>query len=508
MSSTPEWNYGEDGAPAPNQENDGVRSGSGLVVDAHDNQVPPNASADTEAESSGIQNPQEHDTKASYAAILGNVLEWYDFAIFGYFSDVIGQVFFPPNQTGHTALIESFVVFGTAFLVRPVGGIIIGLMGDTTGRKTALETSIFLMAIPTFLLGCLPSYATVGWGSVVLLVLVRLLQGLSVGGQLMSSVVFTMERNDVSKWGQWGASVFAFSGVGSSVGSLFSYILRVSLTDYQLRTWGWRLPFWTGALGMLPGFYLKLHAHEHGVPESEHGGSSAGERNVLKESFSKSNHRALISCVLVCAMPAAAFYIIFVWLVMFMEEMVDPPVPHAFAINTVMNIVGIFFTFVGGWIADMYGHYADLMYFSAANLAWMTPLLLHYVGTGSALLAVICQGSLGIILSIWYGAMLPWIVKSFPPSVRLTSVSFAYNLSTGIFGGFSPAIATALASRHDASAPGFFITVLSVFALLGLYIAPKSKIEETSAGGNQPSENGDIQFSNVNAVDVSEHEMT
>mmetsp|Transcript_26020 Transcript_26020/g.36697 ORF Transcript_26020/g.36697 Transcript_26020/m.36697 type:complete len:213 (-) Transcript_26020:1008-1646(-) len=171
--------------------------------------------------SNSISQPEHHDIKASLAGIAGNVLEWYDFSVFGYFSDVIGQVFFPPDQKGHAALIESFAVFGGAFLARPIGGAILGLMGDTHGRKSALETSILLMALPTFALGCLPSFKTVGWLAPFLLIILRLLQGFSVGGQLMTSVVFTLERTDKSRWGLWAASVYAASGLGVVIGSLF-----------------------------------------------------------------------------------------------------------------------------------------------------------------------------------------------------------------------------------------------------------------------------------------------
>ena len=113
--------------------------------------------------------------------------------MFGYFSDVIGNVFFPP-QEGHAAIFESYVVFGLAFLCRPIGGVFLGYIGDVYGRKRALEISIFLMAFPTFAMGCLPSYARVGNLAIVLLTLVRMLQGLSVGGQLVSSLVYTSSK--------------------------------------------------------------------------------------------------------------------------------------------------------------------------------------------------------------------------------------------------------------------------------------------------------------------------
>jgi len=153
------------------------------------------------------------------ASLTGNVLEWYDFSVFGFFSDVISKVFFPP-QAGNSALMESFAVFGGAFLMRPVGGVLLGYIGDTHGRKRALELSIFLMAIPTFVMGCLPSYERIGGWAVVLLVLTRMLQGMSVGGQLMSSLVFTVEGSPKEKWGLNGSFVMMAANLGTLVGEL------------------------------------------------------------------------------------------------------------------------------------------------------------------------------------------------------------------------------------------------------------------------------------------------
>ena len=124
-------------------------------------------------------------------------------------SDILSDVFFPPNQDGHAALVETFAVFGGAFLMRPVGGVMMGYIGDKFGSRKALTISIFLMAFPTFAMGCLPGYEKIGSLSIVLLTLVRLLQGLSVGGQLMSSLVYTLERHPKNKWGLYGSYVMA-----------------------------------------------------------------------------------------------------------------------------------------------------------------------------------------------------------------------------------------------------------------------------------------------------------
>jgi Sugar (and other) transporter len=151
------------------------------------------------------------DAWQTIASVAGNVLEWYDFSVFGYLSDILGEVFFPPNQKGGTesTTTESYVVFGLAFLMRPIGGAMLGYIGDKYGRKKALVFSIFLMAFPTFIMGTLPGYNTVGGWAIFFLVIVRLLQGLSVGGQLVSSLVFMLENHNPAHWGLYGS--FAMS---------------------------------------------------------------------------------------------------------------------------------------------------------------------------------------------------------------------------------------------------------------------------------------------------------
>jgi len=157
-----------------------------------------NAHPDTSPNETKVDNVWQ-----SLASVIGNVLEWYDFAVFGSLSDVLGQVFFPPSSKddeNDNNLVQSFAVFGGAFLMRPIGGMLFGFVGDRFGRKRALTISIFLMAFPTFAMGCLPGYQAVGPIAILLLIIVRLLQGLSVGGQLMSSLVYTLESHDPIRW--------------------------------------------------------------------------------------------------------------------------------------------------------------------------------------------------------------------------------------------------------------------------------------------------------------------
>lgn len=280
-----------------------------------------------------VDESKYHDLLKSIAGVAGNILEWYDFALFGYFSDIIGDNFFPPNQEGDSSLIESFAVFGLAFLARPLGGAIFGKFGDLHGNKTALETSVFFMALATFLMGCLPTYSMVGWISPVLLILTRLFQGLSVGGQVMSSVLFTIHQKDISKWGFLGSTVFAAINTGVVIGSAVASIVRGTLTEEQLVLWGWRIPFLFGIVGGIPALYLKLRVKQATNSSNE-------SRDPLRKVLNESNRRALFAAALIPTTNATVSYLLFTWLVIFMDAIIEPPIPNAFPINTINTILG------------------------------------------------------------------------------------------------------------------------------------------------------------------------
>ena len=402
----------------------------------------------------------------------------YDFAVFGYFGDIIGDVFFPP-QAGHAAMVESFMVFGGAFLMRPIGGCVMGYIGDLYGRKKALEISIFLMAFPTFAMGCLPTYNQLGWVSVLLLALVRMLQGLSVGGQLVSSLVFTVESRPREKWGLYGSFVMASANFGTLLGGFVAYALRSSLSEEQLRQFGWRIPFWSGILVSLSGLYLKMH----GVENSHHHPISVGKnqdshdhdepaKNPLLEAFSPGNRRSLMSAALVPMLWSAGFYVSFVWMAIYMGKLVDPPVPGAFGVNSLSLFISVCLFFpLTGILSDHFGR-TRVMYAGGCSMALTSPFLILIISYGNTIAAFFAQSFMGIILSLWGGPMCAWLVESFPPSARLTSVAIGYNIAQAVVGGVSPAIATWVVDEFDTTAPGFFISIIAFFSVFGLYCAP------------------------------------
>uniref|UniRef100_A0A7S1BFK1 Major facilitator superfamily (MFS) profile domain-containing protein n=1 Tax=Corethron hystrix TaxID=216773 RepID=A0A7S1BFK1_9STRA len=315
---------------------------------------------------------QESTCLRSFAGVAGNVMEWYDFAIFGFFGDVIGEVFFP-KQAGHAAIVESFAVFGGAFLMRPVGGVVLGYIGDVYGRKKALEISIFLMAIPTFLMGLLPSYKSIGWPAIVMLVVVRLLQGMSVGGQLMASMVFTLENAPRNKWGYHGSFVLAAANLGTLLGGIVGYMMRKLCDEDQLISWGWRVPFLSGILVSVFGIYLKFY-----VPESDfHLASSQDQQkqNPLVAAFSKENRKSLLATVLVPMFWSGGFYTCFVWMAIYMTDLIESPVQDAFLVNSLSLFLSCILVFpIAGILSDIFGR-RNIMTIGAVLMILFAPIM-------------------------------------------------------------------------------------------------------------------------------------
>ena len=194
------------------------------------------------------------------AGIVGNILEWYDFAVYGYFASVIGHLFFPSADPS-ISLIAAFGAFAAGFLVRPLGGLVFGRIGDLMGRKTALTLSVLAMAVPTVLIGLLPTYELIGIAAPIAIVILRIIQGLSVGGEYTTSLVFLAEHAPKGRralnasWGIWGASAGIL--LGSGVGSIVTSVVDSA----DLLEWGWRIPFLLGGLVALNGYLIRHALH-------------------------------------------------------------------------------------------------------------------------------------------------------------------------------------------------------------------------------------------------------
>jgi MHS family proline/betaine transporter-like MFS transporter len=368
------------------------------------------------------------------AGVMGNVLEWYDFALFGFFSDIIAQVFFPP---GPDNLIKSFAIFGGAFIMRPVGGVIIGYVGDKYGRKVALTHSLFLMAIPTFAMGFLPTYEQVGGWAPFLLVVCRLFQGISVGGQLPASLVYTVERHPKEHWGFYGSLPMVAANIGGALGNLMGATLRSVLTEEQLVSFGWRIPFYSGILIGFVAFYLKYYGEDVPLEPPEY-------HNPLVAACRPSNRLPLVCATLTSILWAGGIYVSvsenqnpyspsytnspniwylllttvssmlkFVWMAIFMETLLEPSIPGAFWVNLIADLLGVTVMLpIAGIVSDKYGRIKVMTIAAVCSFVW-GPIAIFIIGsTTSPFLACFVQWMLGLCMAFFGAPLCAWLVET------------------------------------------------------------------------------------------------
>lgn len=405
------------------------------------------------------------------AGFIGNVVEWYDFALYGYLAGIIAPVFFPAGAPT-AGLIATYGIFAAGFVMRPLGAAAFGWFGDRYGRARTMQISVAMMALPTLLLGLLPSYATAGVLAPVLLVLVRLLQGLSVGGEFSSSVTYLVETAPEGKRGLTGS----WANIGSMSGSLLGVGAAALVTNVfspeTVSDWAWRLPFLGGALIGTTAIWLRRNLHNSQRFQQHHEGRD--ETSPLLEAFT-TNRRETLLALAFAASYGTCFYIAFVYLPEWLSAQGLMARGTALAINTAMTVLVIpampLFAIVGDrllprrtWIA--------LALAGLALAAW--PLHEWMLVSGGSLAAVLATHFLAFaLLSVPLGSGPALFVEMFPERDRLSGYSVAFNVGVGVFGGLTPMIATSLiAATGAATAPALYMTFTALVAVAALAMVP------------------------------------
>jgi len=395
------------------------------------------------------------------AGAVGNMLEWYDFAIYGYFAAQIGRTFFT-SEDHVSQILAAFGVFAVGYLMRPLGGALIGYIGDRFGRPVALTLSITAMVVPTFLVGVLPGYHTLGLAAPVILTGLRMLQGLSVGGECPTSVVFLYEHAPPGRRGLCAAIAFCGSNAGILLGSATGGLIAALMTPDELDRWGWRIPFMLGlALGAV-GFFLRRHLNE---PVA----AAAAVRSPLVEVVR--DHRPLLLWLAgVSAFGAVGFYLMFVYVVSWLQFADKIAPAHALGINTLCMVGMVPIILATGWLSDKFGRRPLLTAAFVLGLIGAYPLLwlMHHQS-----LAMIVLGQMGFvaIVGLFFGALGGAMVEATPPEVRCSATALGYNITFGVAGGLSPLAATWLVNRTgDDLGPAYMIMAAAVVSLLAMLL--------------------------------------
>jgi MFS transporter, MHS family, proline/betaine transporter len=402
-------------------------------------------------------------TKTVAAGAIGNVLEWYDFGLFGFFAPVISQLFFPSHDE-LASLVGTYGVYATGFLMRPLGGVVFGYIGDRMGRKRALELSVLLMAVPTTLMALLPTYAQAGVGASLLLTLFRLLQGLSVGGEYIGSMSFLSEHAPPGRRAFLGSFSSSSVILGSLLGSGVAALLTGLLTEADLLAWGWRLPFLGGIVIGLVGLWLRS-----GVDESP-SFLEAREKGGLADNPIKSAMRQNLGPIAVTlgltGISAVGFYLPFVWLPTWLARINQPPLDQSKALtaSTIALVALLILTPLTALLADRVGK-KPMFLASAIGYAVLTYPLFLLLKTGTYSAAVLAGLVFAACNSLYSGCMAATMVELFPTRTRYSGVAIGYNTGQAILGGTAPLIATGLIELSgNKLLPAVYLIICSVMA--------------------------------------------
>ena len=407
--------------------------------------------------------------KVILAGTVGNAIEWFDWTIYATFAVFFAKQFFPSDDPT-ASLLATFAIFAVGFFMRPLGGIVLGVFSDRYGRKAALAATIIMMAGGSLMIGLSPTYESIGIFAPIILVLARLLQGLSLGGEFASAATYLSEMAPKNKRGFYSSFMFFSSAIGILMASGLAWALTSSLTETQMSEYGWRIPFILGAIGGLVGMWIRKS-----VPDSEMTHKKESVKNPLAVLI-KRHPKETLRIVGISILTTFAFYIFVVYVPTYAIKVLGAEPQTAFAANTVGLIIFMLCQPVFGWLSDKIGRKPQLIVFAVGYLVFFYPIIKWMDGTFASILLV---ELFGLVLYALYTAIGPAVMsEQFPTEVRAVGIGAPYNLMVALLGGTTPYVLTWLQSigKQD-----YFYFMVLVGALLTLITF--IKMPETAGKG-------------------------
>ena len=400
-------------------------------------------------------------------ASLGGALEFYDFVIFVFFATTMGTLFFPPDMPGWLKLVQTFGIFAAGYLARPLGGILMAHFGDLSGRKRMFMLSILLMAIPTLLMGLLPTYAQIGVAAPVLLLLLRIMQGAAIGGEAPGAWVFVSEhvppRHRTLACGALSAGLCT----GILLGSLVARGINGLFNDAGLLAWGWRIPFVVGGVFGLLAMYVRRQLHETPVFTEMQQRKSLAAELPLKTVLRGHAGAVLLAMLLTWLLTAAVVVVLLMMPTLLQGHGVSRA--DALSGNTLAITATIVSNIIAGLLADRFGKGPVLVLWSL--LLGISGWLFY-----SSLLAGGYSPALYVLAGVAVGitALVPSIaVDGFPAQVRFSGLSFSYNVAYAIAGGLTPVLLS-LALKDNPAAPMHYMLAMAALGVaLGVYVTAR-----------------------------------
>jgi len=403
--------------------------------------------------------------KTVIASSLAIILEWYDFSIFGFYAVILSKLFFPfADET--TGIISTFMIYALSFLFRPLGSVVISSLGDRFGRKNAFILTVILMTFPTVLIGLLPTYNNIGVAATILLIVLRIAQALSVGGERSATLSLLAEIAPPNLRGLYGSISLGSTTVGILLASGVCGLVSSLLTDEQMLSWGWRVPFLFGLISGIAVYVLRriLRESQLFLDLKESGNIS---KSPLLESL-KLHWRSVLTILTATIMFAVSFYLIFVYIITFGTRFGGMSLSTVLNINTMNLAICALLVPLGGYVSDLIGRRPALIVGCTGEI--VVGFLLFKIFAGDNLtLKILIQLAGGAMNVIFAGAFAAYMVESFPTRVRMSGISMGNVIGFSVFGGSAPLVASYLIkTTGDISAPGIYMAIASAVSLIAV----------------------------------------
>ncbi|MDE4919731.1 MULTISPECIES: MFS transporter [Cupriavidus] len=407
--------------------------------------------------------------RAIIAATIGNGLEWFDFTVYSFFAVIIAKLFFPTGND-MTSFLLTVATFGVGFFMRPVGAIVLGVYADRVGRKAALTLTILMMALGTAIIGLAPTYDSIGLWAPALIVLARLIQGFSAGGEVGGATAFLIEHAPDEERGMYASWQQASQGISFMLGAAMGALVTNGLDQAQIDAWGWRIPFLFGLLIGPVGMYIRSHLEE--PPEFE---ARQAERRASNVKFSplsqvlRDHPREVLAGLGVTILWTVCTYVLVFYMPSYAKQQLGLPLGATFQSTAICGAIILVLCPLMGMLSDRVGRKRMLGVVALAIGVLAYPLFhwLNVSPTTATLLQV--QIVLGILLAAFTGPAPAVLAEQFPTEVRSTGLSLAYNFAVTIFGGFAPLIVTWLIeSTHNKLAPAYYVIAAAAISFVAL----------------------------------------
>ncbi|WP_208434019.1 MFS family transporter [Bartonella taylorii] len=412
-----------------------------------------------------------HDTRKRIFAIIasasGNLVEWYDFYVYSFTSIYFASQFFPSDNDAVTPLLKTAGIFFIGFLMRPIGAWLFGYIADRYGRKRSMLTSVFMMCGGSFLIAILPTYETIGITAAFFLLLIRMFQGLSVGGEYGTTATYMSEVAPKNRRGLFASFQYATTITGQLFASFIIFILALYLNEDQLKSWGWRIPFVIGGFGAIVAIYLRRSLHETTTKESRSKKHAGSIRELLR------NHKkAFFLVVGFTAGGSLTFYTYTTYMQKYLITTTGFDKHTATTIMTAALFIFVLLQPLFGFLADKIGKKASLISWSTLSIICTIPVLKMIGHANNAWIALLII--IGMLCIMSFYTSIAGIIKAelFPASIRAIGVGLAFAIGNALFGGSAEYVALGLKSIGHETVFFFYIVGMMIIALISILLMP------------------------------------